>query len=419
MNPVKTLAVLGCGSRGRIYSTIAAGLPEKFRVVAACDPVAERTAQVQEKSGYEGFRKFDDAETFFAAGRLADALIIGTQDIHHYEQCRRALDLGYDVLLEKPIAPTHEQVLALAEQAQRLGRKVIVCHVLRYAPFYMAMREIIASGEIGEVVNFEAMEGVEPWHMAHSFVRGHWARPHLASPTIVAKSCHDMDMLAWIMDRPCEAVSAFGSLSRFTAKHAPEGAPARCSDGCPAGDTCFYNAAKYTGETGRRWLGMVYDRAADAPASEILEWLKTSPWGRCAYRCDNTAPDHISASLKFAGEVTGTFTLTAFEFGRHYAFFGTKGVLRGGPAYKKATGADILVQPHGGAEPRRVIIPPPTTGHGGGDLGIVNALYDELTGRGDGRTCIAVSVQSHAMAFAAEQSRVTGKTVEIRDNRFA
>jgi predicted dehydrogenase len=414
---VFTLAVLGCGSRGRIYSGIAAGLPEKFKVVAACDPVPERTAFVQEKSGYADFKEFSDAESFFAAGKLADALMICTQDTQHFEQATRAMDMGYDILLEKPIAPTHEQTLFLAEQAKRLGRKVVVCHVLRYAPFYIAMRDIIASGEIGEIVNFEAMEGVEPWHMAHSFVRGHWSRPDKASPTVVAKSCHDMDMLAWVLDRPCESVSAVGSLSRFTEKHAPAGAPARCTDGCPVGDTCFYNSNKYTGEMGRRWLGMVNDKP-DAPADEIMAWLKTSAWGRCVYRCDNTAPDHISAAMKFAGEVTGTFTLTAFDFGRQYAFFGTKGVLRGGPAYKKMTGADILVQPHGGAEPRRVVIPTPVTGHGGGDSGIVNALYDELTGAGDGRTSIARSVQSHAMAFAAEHSRVTGKTVEIRDNRF-
>ncbi len=405
---LKTLAILGCGSRGRIYSGIAAGMPEKFRVVAACDPVAERTAHVQEKSGYADFKRFADAEAFFAAGKLADALVISTQDIHHFEQAKRAMDIGYDLLLEKPIAPTHAQTLALAEQAARLGRKVVVCHVLRYAPFYMAMREIIASGEIGEVINFEAMEGVEPWHFAHSFVRGHWSRPHLASPTIVTKSCHDMDVLAWIIDRPCEAVSAFGSLKHFTKENA---------EAKRAADAGFYDPSKYAGEAGRRWLGMVHDKP-DAPASEVMAWVNASAWGRDVYACDNTAPDHISAALKFAGEVTGTFTLSAFESGRHYAFFGTKGVLRGGPFYKKISGADILVLPHGGGEPRRVVIPAPVTGHGGGDAGIVNALHEELTGKGEGRTSIARSVQSHAMAFAAEQSRLTGKTVEISDNRF-
>lgn len=406
---LKTLAVLGCGSRGRTYTGLAATLTDKFRLVAACDPVAERTAFVQEKSGYAGFRKFSDAESFFAAGKIADALIIGTQDTQHFEQCRRALDLGYDILLEKPIAPTHEQTLLLAEQAARLGRVVVVCHVLRYAPFFMAMRDIIASGEIGEIINFEAMEGVEPWHFAHSFVRGHWSRPHLASPTVVAKSCHDMDMLAWVLNRPCEAVSAFGSLKHFTAENA---------EAKRAADAGFYDPAKYTGETGRRWLGMVYDRAADATAAEIMDWTKNSPWGRDVYACDNSAPDHISAAMKFAGDLTGTFTLSAFESGRHYAFFGTKGVLRGGPFYKKISGADILVLPHGGGEPRRVVIPTPLTGHGGGDAGIVNAFHDELCGTGDGRARIAASVQSHAMAFATEHSRLTGKTVEIRDNRF-
>lgn len=404
-----SLAVLGCGSRGRTYAGIVADLRDKYRLVAACDPVADRVDVVASKSGDPAFRKFTDTEAFFAAGKLADALVIGTQDVMHFEQAKRAMDLGYDILLEKPIAPTHEQTLALAEQAARLGRKVVVCHVLRYAPFYMAMRDIIASGEIGEIINFEAMEGVEPWHFAHSFVRGHWSRPHLASPTIVAKSCHDMDMLAWILDRPCEAVSAFGSLKHFTAENAGRKREE---------DAGFYDPSKYTGETGRRWLGMVYDRAADATATEILEWTKSSPWGRDVYSCDNSAPDHISAALKFAGDLTGTFTLSAFEAGRHYAFFGTKGVLRGGPFYKKISGADILVLPHGGGEPRRVVIPPPVTGHGGGDAGIVNAFHAELSGSGDGRTRIAASVQSHAMAFAAEKSRLTGETVVIRNNRF-
>ena len=407
--PVFTLAVLGCGSRGRIYSSVAAGLPEKFSVVAACDPVPERTAFVAGKSGVREFKRFSDAGAFFAAGKLADALLVCTQDTQHFEQATRALDLGYDILLEKPIAPTHAQTLELADRAARLGRKVVVCHVLRYAPFYMEMKRIIDSGEIGEVINFEAMEGVEPWHFAHSFVRGHWSRPDRASPTIVAKSCHDMDMLAWILDRPCEAVAAFGSLKHFTAENAAKKKDA---------DAGFYDPEKYTGEAGRRWLGMVYDRAAEASAGEIMEWLKTSAWGRCVYACDNTAPDHISVAMRFSGDLTGTFTLSAFESGRHYAFFGTKGVLRGGPFYKKISGADILVQPHGGGEPRRVVVPAPVSGHGGGDAGIVNALHEELSGTGDGRTRIATSVQSHAMAFASEQSRLTGKVVEIRDNRF-
>ena len=416
MRAVKTLAVYGCGARGRLYAGIAAAAPEKFRLVAACDPVAARTARVRELSGNSGFTEYADEAAFFAAGRLADALIIATPDHLHHGPMVRALELGYDILLEKSIAATLDDVLDLEARAAKSGSRVMVCHVLRYSPFFTAMRDLLASGEIGEVVNFEASEGVEPWHMAHSFVRGHWARPQDTLPMIVIKSCHDTDVLTWLVGSPCEAVSACGALTLFTERRAPAGAPARCGDGCPVGDTCFYNASKYEGAEGAHRLGMVYDSPDRSPAA-VREWLKSSPWGRCVYRCDNTAQDHLTLSLRFAGGVTGVFSLTAFDSGRHYAFFGTKGVLRAGPFWRKTAGSDILVQPHGGGEPRRVCVDTPDSGHGG-NAPLVHAFHDELCGRGDGRTRLAVSVHSHVMAFAAEKSRATGRTVEIRGNRF-
>ncbi len=416
MSELKTLAVLGCGARGRLYAEVAAAAPEKFRLVAACDPVAARAARVGAMSANPTFREFSDEADFFAAGRLADALVVATQDHQHHAHMRHALDLGYDILLEKSIAATLDDVLDIEARVARTRSRVMVCHVLRHAPFFTAMRDILASGEIGELVNFEASEGVEPWHMAHSFVRGHWSKPQETLPMLVIKSCHDMDLLSWLVGRPCEAVSAFGALAVFASKNAPAGSPARCTDGCPAGDTCFYNAEKYAGPEGRHRLGMVYDDP-DASPEKVRAWLRRSPWGRCVYRCDNTAQDHIGVGLRFEGGVTGTFTLTAFDSGRHYAFYGTKGVLRGGPSYRTFSGADILVQPHGGGEPRRMRIDVPGGGHGG-NAPLVHAFHAELCGRGDGRTRLDASVHSHVMAFAAERSRATGKTVEIRGNRF-
>ena len=133
--------------------------------------------------------------------------------------------------------------------------------------------------DIGKVISLNAIEGVQPWHQAHSFVRGHWSVKAKSSPMILAKSCHDMDILAWLINSPHTDLSSYGALTYFRAENAPTGAPARCTDGCPVADSCRYHAALYCKPEGRRWLGMVYDRAKEAPDSEILEWLKTSPWG--------------------------------------------------------------------------------------------------------------------------------------------
>jgi predicted dehydrogenase len=229
---------------------------------------------------------------------------------------------------------------------------------------------------------------------------------------ILAKSCHDMDILAWLIGAPHTALSSHGSLTHFTAANAPAGAPARCTDGCPVADSCRYNSALYCKPEGRRWLGMVHDRAKDATDAEILDWLRTSPWGRCVYRCDNDVVDHQVIAARFANDVTATFTMTAFDEGRHLELFGTEGWLRGGSFIKKQLGCDLLVQRHGwGQEPRRITLEEAKhgyAGHGGGDWGLMSTLHEDLTRAdpADMRTSLETSLQSHRMAFEAEKSRI-------------
>jgi predicted dehydrogenase len=236
---------------------------------------------------------------------------------------------------------------------------------------------------------------------------------------ILAKSCHDMDLLAWLIDRPCEAVSSHGALTHFTAAHAPAGAPARCTDGCPAAATCRYDAHHYAKPEGRRWLAMVHDRAQEADAAEIFAWLRTSPWGRCVYRCDNDVVDHQVVAARFTGAVTATFTMTAFDEGRGLEVCGTEGVLRGGSFVKKQLGCDLVLTRHGwNQEPERITVETPSggyAGHGGGDHGLMSTLHADLTCPDPTamRTSLEVSMQSHLMAFAAEESRLTGKTVSL------
>ncbi|HRZ57605.1 MAG TPA: hypothetical protein P5525_19370, partial [Candidatus Paceibacterota bacterium] len=212
---------------------------------------------------------------------------------------------------------------------------------------------------------------------------------------------------------------SFGSLEFFRRERAPAGAPQRCTDGCPVAESCPYNALRYAGDRRVPWLGMVYDRAASATAEEVVEWLRTSPWGRCVYRCDNDAVDRQVLALEFEGGITGTFTMTAFENGRHIEVYGTKGVLKGGETYRHHFGAHLVFLPHEGA-PERYTVQAEDGGyelHGGGDPGLVNALYDEMT-RPAGEPLqagIDSTVHSHVLTFAAEQARLTSQTVDVAE----
>jgi predicted dehydrogenase len=419
-NPLK-LACLGCGARAQTYTQLAARRPDRFEIVAGADPVPERVEKVARFSGRKDFRGFADAEALLAAGKLADVMIVATQDNSHYEYCRGALQLGCHVLEEKPIATRPEQVLEIERLAQRMDRRVMVCFVLRFAAFYRKAKEIIDSGMLGELVSIQANEGVMPWHQAHAFVRGHWGNVGKSSPMIISKCCHDTDIVHWLAGRPCRRIASFGSLEVFRPDRAPANVPARCTDGCPVEQTCPYNALRYARDLREPWLGMVYDRAREATAEEIITWLGASPWGRCVYRCDNDAVDRQVLAMDFADGVTGTFTMTAFENGRHLEIYGTRGVLKGGETYRQHFGAHLIFFPHEG-QPVRYTVQAEDGGyalHGGGDAGLVNALYDEMT-KPPGAPLAAPlesTAHSHLIGFAAEESRLTGRVVDLEEFR--
>ncbi len=418
--PLK-IACIGCGARAQTYTQLAARWPERFQIVAGADPLPERVEKLRRISGRADFRGFTGADELLAAGKIADVMIVATQDNDHYAHCRGALEAGYDVLLEKPIATRAAEVLAIGRLAAQGRRRVIVCFVLRFAAFYRKVKEIIASGAIGDVVSIQANEGVTPWHQAHSFVRGHWSVAAKSSPMIISKCCHDVDIIHWLVGRPCRRVTSFGSLDFFRAERAPAGAPPRCTDGCPVGDACPYNALRYAHDMRSPWLAMVYDRAADATPEEITAWLRSSPWGRCVWRCDNDAVDRQVLALEFDGGVTGTFTMTAFESGRHLEVYGTRGVLKGGETYHQHLGAHLILLPHEGS-PTRCTVRAEDGGyeaHGGGDPGLVAALYEEMTKPADAPPEVGLdsTVHSHLIGFAAEESRLSGRTVSIEEFR--
>ena len=422
-----TLAAIGCGARTNVYFSLAMKHhSDKFVITALADPLPSRRALIAgfQKSG--SIRHFSSGEEFLLQDRMADAVLIATQDNYHFAPALKALEKGYDVILEKPISNNLEEVLILDNKARELDRKVLICHVLRYTPFYTKVKEIIDEGMLGDIISINAVEGVNAWHQTHSYVRGKWADTKKSSPMILAKSCHDMDIISWLIGEKCVAVSSFGALTYFREENAPEGAPLRCTDGCPVKETCPYNALLYMTERRDPWLAVVLDRETQnlenggASDEEILDWLKTSPWGRCVYRCDNDAVDHQVVSMKFRREITAGFTMTAFEYGRSICIYGTRGNLKGGEFHKEMTGYELTFTEHVNQEKKSWkldFIDEGYDSHGGGDYGYVDTWYEQLSSASSEnlQSSIHESVESHVMAWAAEESRISDKTISMND----
>jgi predicted dehydrogenase len=404
------IAVLGCGARGRTYTSIAASLDGRYEITAAADLVHSRAATVAGFSRSGNVRTFGSAEEFFAAGKLADVLIIGTQDAHHYGHAVSALNIGYDLLLEKPAAETLARCEELDALARSLGRRIVLGFVLRYTPFYTAVKKVVESGRLGRIMTMRLSEGVGAFHQAHSYVRGHWGNTSKSSPMIVAKCSHDTDLICWLSGSKPKTISSFGRLDWFKPENAPAGAPRRCTDGCPVAAQCNYDAHLYLKEK-RNFLRMVMDGYENATDEQVIEFLKTSPWGRCAYHCDNDAVDHQIVSTELENGVTASLTMTAFDHCRTIEIHGTLGSLRGGEPFSDAGTPELWVREHRDDKIESIPVGDPSAegyaGHGGGDYGLVNALDQLMTG--DNAIPVGLDgLAGHQLAYLAETSRVNG-----------
>ena len=415
MSKPVTFAICGCGARGlEAYAPYQLTHPEEMKVVAGADVRPERLELLQKRFGVPAGMCFPSDEALLAQPKLADVMIVSTQDRQHVSAALKALDKGYHILLEKPISPDLGQCRALQERARETGRAVVVCHVLRYTKFYAVLEDLLRRGEIGKIETIDAIEHVAYWHQAHSFVRGNWRNSSETSPMILQKSCHDMDILRWLAGAPCLKVQSFGSLDYFKAENAPQGAAPRCLDGCACKDACPYDAEKIyvtdprTGIRGRGkgWPCAVL--ASEPDEDKIYAALRTGPYGRCVFHCDNNVVDHQTVNLEFEGNIHATFTMTAFtqDCRRTIKVTGTLGEIEGDMAKNALT-------------LRRFGRPEETfdlneeggqfSGHGGGDFGLM-ASFCRLIARGGGAglTGVDASVESHVMALAAEASRLDG-----------
>ena len=416
-----TFAICGCGARGlEAYAPYQETHPEEMRIVAGADPRPERLAMLQARYSVPKERCFASDAELLAQPRLADVMIVATQDRQHVNNELAALDKGYHILLEKPISPDLKECRALQKKARETGRVVVVCHVLRYTRFYSALEDLLRRGAVGKIETIDAIEHVAYWHQAHSFVRGNWRRSDLTSPMILQKSCHDMDILRWLAGEPCLRVQSFGSLDFFRAENAPEGAAPRCLDGCRCKDACPYDAEKIyitSPHTGIRGRGKVWPcgvLASEPTEEKIYEALRTGPYGRCVFHCDNDVVDHQTVNLEFAGHIHATFTMTAFTQDCHRTIkvTGTQGEISGDMEENT-----LFLRPFGQTE-RMIDLREENgefSGHGGGDFGLMSSFCRLISQGGtEGLTGLDASVESHVMALAAEASRLDGsRTIDL------
>ncbi len=410
MSKIYTVAILGVGARGgNAYGKLINKFPEKYDIVALCDKREDRLEYYGELFGVKEENRFTCEDEFFKEKR-ADLLVVATPDTAHICHAIKAFGTGYDILVEKPLTDNEEECRELLEAQEKYGCRALVCHVLRYAPAYTKLYEVVNSGKIGRLLDINWTEPVGYWHQAHSYVRGNWRNTADSAPMILAKCCHDLDLIQWYAKSKCKSVSSIGALDFFKPECAPEGAAKRCPD-CPHKDTCPYSAYriyierwKQFGSPTHEWP---YNVVTAEPVNEekIRAAIETGPYGRCVFHCDNNVVDHQTVQMLFENGITATLHMNAFTLhgGRRVAMHGTYGEIY---MDEKTISIDVF------GKPTEVIsvdaLLEADYGHGGGDLKLVEALYDMMEGNAGLETSLEASVESHLMGIKAEESRLMG-----------
>ena len=401
MNKIK-VGLIGFGNRGRLYSQFIKDLSDKVEYVAVCDyRINELLDSLKQ---YNLKHTFADVEDFFNAKLDLDLVCICSMDKYHYYQTKKCLELGYNVLLEKPVSNKLEEVIELNNLAKEKNLKLIVSYVLRYTVFYKMIKDIIDSGEIGKVVNINNTENVAYWHHAHSYTRGNWKFEEETGPMILTKCSHDMDLIYWLMGKNVSKISSFGNRSYLLKENAPENSTTYCID-CPSKDTCPFNAYRFY-LNNKEWLRPII--GDDLSEENIMKNLYHSPYTMCAYKTNADVVDHQVVNILFDDKTTASHTMNAYTryCYRDIKVMGSHGCIEGNFEEKK-----FKVYHFVDNSEREVDITNYTddfVGHGGGDRVMFIELIDYLlTGnKTKSLTSISESVMSHEMAFASEESRL-------------
>ncbi len=406
------IILIGAGQRGRIYANYIheQGVAE---IVALVDTHEGRMNDAAEYFGIKQEMCFSDYKDAFSLGKIADAVIITSMDKDHYVQPIAAIKMGYHIHLEKPISVSEKECIDIALCAKKNNVHIVVCHVLRYTPFFSKLKEIIESKRLGKVISIQHNENIGNFHMAHSFVRGNWNNTKTSSPIILQKTCHDMDILRWLVGASCTKITSVGDLCYFNKENAPHGASEYCIN-CPVKQTCRFNAEKVYLPTRGTWPTTVI--GLDQTEKGIKEQLKTSQYGRCVYMCDNDVCDNQSALIEFENGVTASFVMSAFtnNMCRTIKIMCEHGEIRGVDIDNVIEITPFASNATDSITKEIIITEKPNSGHGGGDNGVVDDFISLLKNESSASlSSINYSIESHLMAFAAEKSRLEGKIVEL------
>jgi predicted dehydrogenase len=416
-----SVALLGAGVRGRrAYGAWCLANRDRVRVVAVAEPTEERRRRLADEHAIPIDARFADWTDLLASGPPTDGVIIATPDSVHAEPAIAALALGRDVLLEKPVARTPEELDRLLAAARASAGRLTIAHPLRYAPLFESVARMVHEGRIGRLMTIDHVENVGYLHFAHSYVRGNWRRTDETAPVMLTKACHDLDLLAWLAGGAWTKVASFGSLSHFRAENAPAGAPARCIDGCPVQSVCPFDSVAFYLDpaTPRDWLSAV---TANQTEAGIRHALQTGPYGRCVYRSDNDVADHQVTIVVFADGATATLTVSAFtaEVTRSIRLMGSHGEITG-----DLLSSELVVRrftPGTAAPATEERVGAVGDMHGGGDERMMDAFVDGLAQRSSGQRppapegALEASVVGHVLAFAAEEARIAGQIVQSGD----
>ncbi len=408
-----SIVIVGAGGRGFLaYAPYTKQHPEKIRLAGVAEPVGFRRERIREEYRLSQEQCFSSAEELFAQPRMADIALICTQDRQHVEHAIMAIQKGYEVLVEKPVSPSMGECRRLCQEAERYGRRVTVCHVLRYTSFYKTIKEMLHCNRIGRVISIRATENVGYWHYTHSYVRGKWNKKEDTSPMILAKCCHDMDLFVWLTESRCRSIASMGELSYFRKEYAPPGAAGYCMQSCGVKADCPFDAEKiYLPDRqkekdleGREWMQQEVGGGTDRET--IRDALFEGRYGRCVFACDNDVVDHQVVCAEMENGVTISFSISGFHEKNYRTIhiMGTEGELSG------VMEEEHLTLQRFGENPVKIF-----TGqekgelsHGGGDAQMMEEVYTSFTEGKESLTGLRDSLESHYMAMAAEQSRVKG-----------
>lgn len=430
-NKPVTAIIVGAGHRAFVYSELAKTDPDMLKIVGVADPNPIRRKKAMEYFGFGEDMCFESAQELAEKGKLADAVINGTMDEQHLETAVPLLDAGYDMLLEKPFATNEDEMWQIVNCAKKNNSKVMICHVLRYTPFYYRIKELVHSGEIGDIINIQTCEHVSYHHLATSYIRGKWANSDKCHTSmLLAKCCHDIDIMMWMMsETKPDKISSFGNKYQFKPENAPKGAGTICMKDCPLVDTCDFSTKRLYIDHPDRWAFYVWDalEGIDNPTMEDkINLMKSdNPYARCIYKCDNNVVDHQSVLVNFKSGATGTHNMVggSAEPRRNIHIVGTKGEIFGNFEESKFTILKINPSPDAHHEECDVEVVDLNVsgdmvgaygGHGGGDERLAADFVKFIRGEEPSLACTSIfdSVAGHLGVYRADKSRENGGAPE-------